>query len=151
MRRTYSAECDGALLGRLALEEVEKGAEAAIGVAYSLAVFESEDPDGDFVEVGFRVARVAVLFGSEVSDVLDESRGRPGPSPASGAAAAASGMCRRAGRRMAGTDATHGDIAVPVGSRSAATLCYTGTACAPDAGPGPAAGGASTRTRGRRH
>jgi len=67
-----SAECDGTLLGRLALEKIEKRAEAAIGIGYGLAILEPENLEGDLV-VGLRAASGAVLVRHVVSDILSES------------------------------------------------------------------------------
>jgi hypothetical protein len=47
----YFAECDGALVRRLALQKIEKRAKAAIWVAGRLAVLESMDLEEDLVEL----------------------------------------------------------------------------------------------------
>jgi hypothetical protein len=152
---TYSAKCDLPLFGSLPLEKVEKRAKAAVGVVGRLAVFEAEDFDADF-RLAFGAASGAVLLRDVIPDILGESRGcpsRPSTSSASsssapGAAAAARGLARRTGWGIAGKDAIHGDIAVAIGSRDAATFSYAAAACGPQAGP---VAGASTRTGWRRH
>jgi hypothetical protein len=60
------------VLGRLALQEVEKRPEAAVGVVYRFAVLEAENLECDLVQVGFRVSSSAVLLRRVVSDILSE-------------------------------------------------------------------------------
>lgn len=141
------------VLGRLALQEIEKRSEAAVGIVCRLAILEAENLERDFVQVGFRAPSTAILLRHVVPNILSEPRGCSSRSPASAAAAAASGLGRRAGWRIAATDAIHGNIAVTIGSRSAPTLSNTATpGCAPGCAPrGRPVAAASTRTGGRRH
>jgi hypothetical protein len=89
---TYSTKCDGPLLGRLALKEIEKRAKTTVRVAGCFAVLEAVDLEDGFVGLGFRIASSAVLLRHIVADILGEPRRRPGTSPTPATTVATGGV-----------------------------------------------------------